>query len=135
MVAPRFPDIEAAFLDWLKATFPELADAGGKVDLHVGSEPPGPSLDTRLPFVVARRMGGPDDFFTDYPVIDIDVFGRSRAQAYDLAEGVRTALLAKPRVGGVTIDTVQTRTFMRRPWENTQIRRWGATYELSARRR
>lgn len=131
----RFPDIEAALLDWLKATFPELADADGKVDLHVGSEPPGPSLDARLPFVVVARVGGPDDFHTDYPVVDIDVFGAGRRQAYDLAEGVRTALLAKPQVGGVTIDTVRTRTFMRRPWDNPKIRRWGATYELSARRR
>lgn len=132
-----FPDIEAAVLDWLKAEFAILADEAGEVDTHVGADMPGVSLESRLPFVWARRTGGADRFFSDYPVVDIDVFGSTRRAAYDLSESIRAKLLAAPVLaGGVVIDTATTRTSpIRLPWDNEKVRRWGATYELSARRR
>lgn len=132
-----FADIEAALLDWAKSQFSELVDDPGKVDTHVGAEMPGPSLAERMPFAWIRRTGGSDLFLTDYPVVDIDIFGRTRRDAYDLAESIRVRLLATPVLaGGVVIDTATTRTSPTRlPWDNENVRRWGATYELSVRRR
>lgn len=132
----RAPDIEMALLDWVKTIDPALADEDGMVDTHVGNDTPGPSLDQRLPFVVIERVGGPDTLHTDYPVISVDVFGRNRMEAYDVAESIRTGLLTPLLfAGGVVIDSATTRTFAKAPWGNPAVFRWGATYELSVRRR
>lgn len=137
-----FKDVHTALLDWLKAAFPELADPpGGPADFHVGSETPAAGarlgLLERLPFVTVEDAGGSDNFFSDYPIYWISVFGRRRADAYDLIEAIRARLLAAPLVaGGVVIDTVETRTRPGRlPWEGTDVHRWGASFQLGVRRR
>ena len=129
---PGFPDIENALLDWLKSTFPELAD-DTMVDEHVGTVTPGLALDRRLPFVQVQKLTGRDDYFKDYPVVDIDVFGDRRDVAYALAEAIRSAILETPFTAGtVRVRTSETRTSPGlRPWENTRLARFGATYELS----
>lgn len=130
-IPPRedFPDIEAGLLDWLDATFPELAGGG-----HTGTETPA-DLDLRFPFVRVVLVTGDDDGVTDRSVVDIDVFDRTRV-ALALAEKIRTALTVYPPVvGGVILDTAFTEVRPRRlPWPDEQTRRWGATYRLSARR-
>lgn len=133
----KFPDVEAALLDWLKATFAELGDPAGELDFHVGAEMPGPGLAERLPFVWARRVGGASTRLADYPVVEVDTFGHARQQTYDLAQSIHVALSAAPVLaGGVVIDTIETRVApVRRPWDNPNVRRWAATYELSVRRR
>lgn len=139
----RFKDTDSALLDWLKATFPELADRpGGPVDEHVGTETPKagarPGLVDRLPFALLEGAGGSDNFFSDYPIYWILVFGRRRADAYDLIEAIRARLLAAPLVaGGVVIDTVDTRTrpqrLTTREVDDTVC--WGASFQLGVRRR
>lgn len=136
-----FKDVEAGLLDGLKAHFPQLADPVGRLDYHVGTEPPKagsrPSVAERGLFVWLDFSTGSDDFFTDYPTVWVNVLGASRQAVYDLSEAIRSWLLAAPLVvGGVAIDTVTTRTRpVSLPWEGDGIRRRGASYELSVRRR
>lgn len=139
-----FDDVETGLLDGLKAEFEELADAPGEpVDFHVGTElpPPGAPVGKRLVdrgiFALVEILGGTDTGLSDYPIVSIEVFGRSRAETYALAEAIRVWLLAAPLVaGGVAIDKAATRTRPRKlPELADGVRRWGATYELSVRRR
>jgi hypothetical protein len=129
-----FKDIEHSLLDWLKGRFDELAD-NTLVDEHVGNEVP-TAMMGRLPFVVVERIGGPDDFFNDYPTVGIDVFARTRTQAYDLAEGIRAAILAPALVaGGTLLDSVVTRSApAKAPWEGDDVYRRRAVYDISTRR-
>lgn len=126
---------------WLKDTFSYLADPPGRSNWHVGGQTPGASetqgLQARFPFVTVERLGGGDNFFTDFPMVEIVSLGRNRQSAYDVADDIRTEL-QKPLliVGGVVIDTVNTNTAPRRfPTEGDNTFGVGAIYELSARRR
>lgn len=140
--ALTFPDIETGLLDWLKATFPQLADPpDGPADLHVGYGTPEagsrPTLAERGLYVAIEFVGGADDFFNDHPTYSFDVFGPGRQATYDLSEAIRTRLLAAPFVaGGVAIDSVTTRTRPApAPWSGDGVKRRRATYEFSVRRR
>jgi hypothetical protein len=132
ILAP-FPDIEVAVMAWLRATFPELETVNGVS--HVGStavaEDP-----TQYPFVRVGKIGGNDDLITDRPLVDIEVFDRSRMVSYTLSEAIRARLLGFPhRVNGVVIDRVGTVVSpWRAPWEDSGIHRYLATYQFSARR-
>jgi len=136
-----FPDVESGLLDGLKGRFAELADGDGPVDYHVGADVPRagarPTLMERLPFVRVQILSGSDNFFSDFPTVSIDVFGATRSATYPLAEAIRAWLLAAPLVaGGVAIDSATTRSRPAwLPWEGDNVRRRGATYELSVRRR
>lgn len=129
-----FPDVEAALMDWLKATFPDLAD-GGIIDQHVGNDVPA-DVQARLPFVTVERVDGDDDFFTDYPEVDVEVFDSSRNGAYHLSEAIRQRLRDPLlNLAGVRVDRVLTSTGPRRlPWDADGTHRRGATYRLSIRR-
>lgn len=88
-----------------------------------------------LPTVQVQRLGGDDDGFRlDRPLVDIDVYATTRLQAAQLAEQVRTFLLRTLRgstTDGATfglIATVAAPAY--RPYENTGLRRCGATYEI-----
>lgn len=134
-----FKDVEKALTVWLAETFFDPSDVG--TWLHVGTELPDAgsklSLVARDPFVLVQIAGGADNFFTDQPTVRIEVFGRTRTTTYDLSEAIRMRLLAAPLVaGGVVIDSAATRMRPAQlPWEGDKVRRRGATYELSVRRR
>lgn len=136
----RFPDIELALMEWLRATFDYLADPPGRSWWHVGGQSPGAAeaggLSDRLPFVTVERIGGGDNFFTDFPMVEIVSLGRTRQEAYAIADDIRTEL-HRPllKLGGIVIDTVNTNTAPRRyPVEADRTFASAATYELSARR-
>lgn len=129
-----FVDTEAAIMDWLERTFPdELAFAGGI--RHTGDETP-ENLQDVFPFVRVGLVAGTDNGITDQGTYDIEVFDRTRAAAYGLAERIRTAFIGYPhRVGNVVLDTVYTEQKPQRlPWDEENTRRFGAIYRVSARR-
>lgn len=133
---PPFKDVHTALLDGLKSDIEGLADPTGELDYHVGSETPAAGgVEERGLFVVVEMRGGSDTFFTDHPVVSVEVLGRSRSETYATSEAIRAWLLAKPVLPGpVVIDSATTRT---RPQQlpSVGMRRWGATYEISVRRR
>lgn len=122
----RYPDIERQVAEWAKARF----------GVQGGSQTPS-DLELRLPFVRVSKLGGSRDDVTDHPTVDIDVFASSRDAALALAEDIDTALKPRTRLtpGGAIIDSVGTRVSPRLlPWDNSKIRRYGATYTLGLRR-
>lgn len=132
-----YPDIETLLLDWLEATYPELAP--GPLGRRVDTETPANLQQLLADDGVVVRVGllaGRDDGVTDYSVVDVDVFADSRATAYAWAVGIRSQVTSGPhRVGSAVIDRVVTEEKPRRlPWEDENIWRFGATYRISARR-
>lgn len=129
-----FPDAEATVMAWLVQQFPDLApEADGTLHvISVGA----PGNGAWEPLVRVSGRGGADDLVTDRTRVDIEVFGRSRAVAYDRSEAIRARLLGAPhRVNSVVIDRVRTETKpFRAPWADTGVHRFMATYVLSARR-
>lgn len=90
-----------------------------------------------LPVVQATRIGGPhddNDPLLQTPTVDIDYFAADRAAAFALAEAGDLAL--RRQLPGATVGTVRVgmvRTLSGpswRGWDNTSIRRVGATYQL-----
>lgn len=132
-----FPDIEMGLRDILVAEFPdELADQGtGSATIyHVNTKAVLP-----LPspyFVRVNDITNLDDRITSRHVVNVDVFAPTRDQARDLAERIRTFLLRYPhRSDTVIIDRVVTDSGpASRPWEDVGRHRYGASYQISARR-
>lgn len=141
-----FPDIETLTLDVLEGLYPQLTGAGyaGYLDGYTGVYT-GPRLtDTETPanlqdlpvFIRVTLVTGRDDRITDRSVVDIDVFASSRAVAYAWAKDIRSRLTGGPhRAGSGIIDRVVTEEKPRRlPWSDENVRRFGSTYRISARR-
>lgn len=120
-------DYELEIMEWVRTLYPQAV---------VSTESPGIEVDISWAHIRVRVVGGPGGQVHDYPEVDIDVFGPTRERAYAVCEGLHTELLAAPLNLGGAIDTVMNRVRPRRlPWDNPRVRRYGATYELSARRR
>lgn len=119
-----WPDVELALLDLLTP-----------LAANNGTETP-PDFTGLLPFLRVNRFGGTDDRVTDTASVSVDVFAATRRDAQPLAEQVRQLLLAGPHiVDGYVLDHVSTVSApAEAPWENTSVRRWSATYRVSARR-
>ncbi|MDH6224361.1 hypothetical protein [Streptomyces sp. MJP52] len=96
-------------------------------------------LDNRLleelPTIQVQVVGGTDDGIRlDRALVDIDVYHRTRGEAVALAAEVRGWVLRELR-GSSTATAVIGRTGTVsapaiRPYENTALRRVGATYEI-----
>lgn len=96
-------------------------------------------LDNRLleelPTVQIEVAGGDDDGIRlDRPLVDVNVYAATRDEAFDLARAVRQAYLTE-LAGSQTANAVFGRitTISRpaaRPYENTALRRVGATYQM-----
>lgn len=119
-----WPDVEVELVAWL----------GAAVGERVLTELPA-NLDDVLPVVQVQRVGGGDDGFRlDRALVDVDVYAATRAGASTLAgqarhelvvnlRGVATAAAVFGRVATVSAPAW-------RPYENTGLRRSGATYEI-----
>jgi hypothetical protein len=120
----EWPDIEVELVAWLAAA----------TDTVVTAELPA-DLDSILPVVQVQRAGGDDDTFRlDRALVDIDVYAASRGDASALARQIRVLLLGQLR-GSATaaavfgrVATVSAPSW--RPYENVNLRRCGATYEI-----
>ncbi|MFD7705715.1 hypothetical protein [Streptomyces sp. NPDC059786] len=117
-------DVEAELVAWLKA---QLA-------VRVLTDLPA-DLNAVLPVVQVQRIGGSDDGFRlDRALVDVDVYAATRPAASDLMALTRTRLLAGLR--GTTTNAAvfsAARTITAPAWrdyENTSLRRFGATFEI-----
>lgn len=94
-------------------------------------------VETKLPFTRLRRGPGSDDGITDRPLLDVESFGATEGDAYDLAETTRQAMLALPgrAVGGVLVDTVETAVGPTEiDYGNPAVTRVVASYRIAFRR-
>jgi hypothetical protein len=92
-----------------------------------------------LPLVQVTRFGGSDDVPTlDRAHVDVDCFAATRQGAHDLAEAVRALLrfyLPGRVLSGAVIAKVITISGPAwRPWDNTDLARFGAAYALTIHR-
>ncbi|GAA0423857.1 hypothetical protein [Streptomyces luteireticuli] len=120
----NWPDAEAVLVAW-------LASALG---VRVCTDTPA-DLAEVLPLLRVRRIGGTDDGFRiDHALVDVDAFGPSRVDASALAARTRAALLdllpGSTAAGAVVTAAGTVSAPARRPWENPNVHRFGATYTL-----
>lgn len=122
-----FADVEKLLVGWL----------GTNLGVRVLTDTP-LNLADILPVVRVTRFGGADtDVVLDRANVDVDCYAATRLDAYTLCEQVRGALLfslAGKTVSRVTVARVQTISGPAwRPWDNTSLRRFGATYQLTTK--
>lgn len=117
-------DVEAELVAWLT----------GGLDVRVLTDLPANLADV-LPVVQIQRAGGNDDGVRlDRAFVDVDVYAATRQAASQLMTQTRSLLLTQLR-GAVTDAAVFTsaRTITApswRPYENPNLRRFGATFEI-----
>lgn len=127
MAAVGTVDIELDLIGWLQAK----AGAGVVVRDEVDN-----NLLDELPTVQVQRIpaGGDDGFRLDRALIDIDVYAATRGEATEMALQVRGWLMTE-LAGSQTVRAVYGRVTSSpppavRPYENTGLRRVGATYQI-----
>lgn len=94
------------------------------------------------PMIRVQRIGGSDDFVTDYPRMSVTVFypllaEGDTAAAHAMAEQVRQTIIGSQNtvVGGVLIDRASTATpAAQEPYENPGVRFIPAAFQLEWRR-
>lgn len=126
----RFTSIEKLLVAYL----PTITGVPATTELpHDFQNPDGPTA--MLPVVFVERISGADlDPVLDRPVIDVDVYAGTRAQAQEIAETIRTELrfnLPGSTVGGAVFTRTRTIVAPRvLPHANPKVRRYSANYEL-----
>lgn len=120
-------DIELDLIEWLQAKAGPDVVVRDEVDNKLLNE---------LPTIQVQRLpaGGDDGFRLDRALVDVDVYAATRGEALDLAKLVRGWLLTQLR-GSATSRAQYGRVNSSpppaiRPYENTGLRRAGATYEI-----
>lgn len=119
-------DAEVEVIGWLTTRVPDGTVVRNELDNSLLSE---------LPTVQVQRVAGDDDGHRlDRALIDIDVYAANRSAAATLAATIRGLLLTQLR-GSATenavfgmIRTVSAPSW--RPYEDLNLRRYGATYEI-----
>jgi hypothetical protein len=121
---PVFVDVERLLVIWLS----------GRLGRRVLTDLPG-DLAGQVPLVQIARYGGADERpGLDTVLLDVDAYGANRGSAVALAEAARHALrFALPgeqldRAVVTRVDTLEAPSL--RPYDNTDVRRFGATYRL-----
>jgi hypothetical protein len=118
-------DIELELIGWLQTRLTDVV-VRDELDNNLLAE---------LPTVQVEVVGGNDDGVRlDRALVDINIYAATRADAIALAADVHGLLLTLLR-GSVTTNAVfgMVRAIARpaaRPYENTSLRRVGATYEI-----
>lgn len=99
-----------------------------------------PALAGAEVWVRIEQVGGTSDELNLYPVLDVDVFAKSRAAAKTAANAISAELLGYARtvnVGGRSYAIGRAESIsdpVRRPYDDSSTVRIGATYELPLRR-
>lgn len=125
----RFPDVPRTLAALLVDA--ALVDVG-----HAGSNTPADLIGS-LPFIRILRIGGPSDRVNDYATCSVEVFASTSSAGEQLAEQVRQYLTTTPPppIGGVLIDRVVCQAGPNeQPWNDSRVRRFGATYSVVSRR-
>jgi hypothetical protein len=119
-------DVEGILIPWLRET----------IDVRVVTDLPADLADV-LPVVQLTRIGGfshDDNPRFDMPTLSADCYAEDRGQAIALAESVDEAFriqLPGQTLNRSTVTRVQTVTGASwRPYDNTSLRRVGASYRL-----
>lgn len=124
ITAQPYKDVERLLVQWL----------GQQLNCRVVTDLPA-DLQTQVPLLQIQRAGGADTRpGLDFVGLDVDAYGPNRGSAVALAENARYAL--RFRLPGVQldgavfarVDTTEAPSF--RPYDNTDLRRFGATYRL-----
>lgn len=122
----RFPDVEVVIAD-------VIADLFGGPE-HTGGETPA-DLAGLLPFARVLRIDGPTGRTDDFALVEVDVFAELRTVGKPLADDVRD-FLTQRRPPSPLLDRIACDIGPRElPWGDGVIRRWGATYTVTSRRR
>jgi len=127
MAAVGSVDVELELIQWLQARTGPGVVVRDEVDNNLLDE---------LPTIQVQRLpaGGDDGIRLDRALVDVDVYHSTRAAAIALAAEVRGWLLVD-LPGSVTATAVFGRVTSSpppavRPYENTALRRVGATYQI-----
>lgn len=127
MAAVGSVDVELLVIQWLQAELGSGVVVRDELDNDLLDE---------LPTVQVERIAAGDDdgFRLDRAFVDVDVYAATRGAAIALALQIRGLLLTQlpgSTTGDAVIGRVQTVTAPgARPYENTGLRRVGATYQL-----
>jgi hypothetical protein len=127
MAAVGSIDVELLVIQWLQAQLGSGVVVRDELDNNLLEE---------LPTVQVQRLpaGDDDGFRLDRALVDVDVYAATRAAAIELSADIRGLLLtALPgsSTAGAVVGRVRTATAPGvRPYENTGLRRIGATYEI-----
>jgi len=80
------------------ASFPQVERLIGDVvgDLGATGMETSTSLQSNLPFIRIRRIGGVDDRVTDVARVDVRVYAAELSDALSLAETIRQRLISRP---------------------------------------
>jgi len=120
-------DVELLVIQWLQARLGSGVAVRDELDNNLLNE---------LPTVQVARMpaGGDDGFRLDQALVEIDVYAANRGAAIALAiqiRGLLMGVLPGTTTGGAVVGRVSTLAAPgSRPYENTGLRRIGATYEI-----
>lgn len=121
-----FPGVERLLVAWLT----------GALGVRVVTTLPA-DLTQAVPLLQVTRIGGPHDDSVpslQIPTVDIDAFGTDEGAVSDLLERVDVSLryhLPGATVLGGRVGKVRTLSGSAwRAWENTDVRRRGASYQL-----
>lgn len=126
MAAVGSVDIELELIGWLQARLGSDVVVRDELDNNLLQE---------LPTVQVQVVGGGDDGLRlDRPLVDIDVYDATRGGAIALSAMIR-GLFAEQLRGSKTTHAVFGAIDLiarpaERPYENTGLRRVGATYQL-----
>lgn len=127
MAAVGSVDIELELIQWLQAKTGPGVVVRDELDNRLLEE---------LPTVQVQRLpaGGDDGFRLDRALVDIDVYHSTRGTAIALAAQIRDWLLTElpgTRTGTAVFGRVTSSPPPAvRPYENTALRRVGATYQI-----
>ncbi|MFE9382385.1 hypothetical protein ACFYMO_03975 [Streptomyces sp. NPDC007025] len=120
-------DVELELIGWLQERLGGGVVVRDELDNNLLNE---------LPTVQVQRLpaGGDDGFRLDRALVDVDVYAATRGEAIALSATIRGALLGELR-GSTTSNATWGRISSDpppaiRPYENTGLRRCGATYQM-----
>jgi hypothetical protein len=131
---PAFPDVEILLLHWLEAQ--QVPEANAVLTQT--------RFCTDLPYIapgatgswarISRVSGATVSYFTDRPIVDLDVYSFDRDASVAVATAIQSLLLWQLRGSQTPDGIVQTVAVMIAPrWlpdDNPDMSRYGATYEL-----
>lgn len=116
--------VELLLVPWLKA----------RITARVGTETPD-DLEQVLPFVQVQRFVGPSGVFFDHPMVELNVFAASKADADSLAREVDWLILHElpgTTYGRSTVSRTQSMSAPAwRDYLNDNLRRFQASYALT----
>jgi hypothetical protein len=130
----QYAGVDSLLVTWAAGHFPNMR-ACTEVPANIDE-----LLTTKDAVVRFQRFGGTERSVSlDDANVDVDVFAPTAAQAEDFAAQIRAALkfnLPGQTVGAAVVIRVNTINGPSwRPWDNTKVRRYGASYQVTTQSR